>query len=79
MLHPPLGRLVAPATYFNRLLTIGLLPPEIRDQYGFPWDARRERALRMAIGLVRRARRAMPDRLALWPEARSFGHLRFDI
>ncbi len=79
VLHPPLGRLVAPATSFNRLLTIGLLPPEIRDQYGFPWDARRERALRMAIGLVRRARRAMPDRLALWPEARSFGHLRFDI
>jgi len=75
VLNPPLARLVAPATYLNRLLTIGLLPPEIRVQYGFTWDARRERGLQMATRLVRGARRAMPDMLALWPEARSFVHL----
>ena len=71
VLNPPLAALVAPATYLNRLLTIGLLPPEIRAQYGFRWNARRERALQAAIRLVRVARRAMPDTLALWPEARS--------
>ena len=72
VLNPPLATLVAPATYLNRLLTIGLLPPEIRAQYGFRWNARRERALQVAIRVVRVARRAMPDTLALWPEARSF-------
>jgi uncharacterized protein (DUF2236 family) len=72
VLHPPLARLIAPATYLNRLLTIGLLPPQIRAQYGFQWNARRERVLQASIRLVRGARRAMPDMLALWPEARPF-------
>lgn len=70
VLDPPLLGLIVPATYLNRLLTIGLLPPEIRSQYGFHWNARRERALHAATRLVRAARRAMPDRLARWPEAR---------
>lgn len=33
-------RLALPAT---RLLTTGLLPAEVRQQFGLPWDARRER------------------------------------
>ena len=69
VLDPPLLGLIVPATYFNRLLTIGLLPADIRSQYGFPWSARREQALKVATGLVRATRRVMPDRVALWPEA----------
>jgi uncharacterized protein (DUF2236 family) len=75
VLDPPLVGLILPATYLNRLLTVGLLPPDIRAQYGFEWNARRERRLRAATRLVRAARRAMPDRLALWPEARGNTHL----
>jgi uncharacterized protein (DUF2236 family) len=75
VLSPPFAWLVAPATYLNRLLTIGLLPPAIREQYGFTWNGRRERALHAATCLVRAVRRATPDTLALWPEARSFVHL----
>ena len=70
VLDPPLLGLIVPATYVNRLLTIGLLPPDLRSQYGFQWNARHERTLRAATGLVRATRRLMPDRVALWPEAR---------
>jgi uncharacterized protein (DUF2236 family) len=40
LLAPPLAWAVAPAIRVNRLFTIGLLPPLIRDQYGFAWTTR---------------------------------------
>ena len=67
----PRGRaLVAPAAWVNDLLTISLLPDEIRRQYGFAWDTRRERRLAVATRGLRLARRAAPDWLALWRDAR---------
>jgi uncharacterized protein (DUF2236 family) len=70
VLSPTLGRLFPPASWFNRLVTAGLLPPRVREQYGLPWDERRQRALDRAIPLVRAVRRHAPDTLALWGEAR---------
>ena len=72
VMSPPLGRLVEPAGWLNRTLTYGLLPPPIRQAYGVPWDARRERHLEQSVRLVRRTRAALPDVLALWPEARRY-------
>jgi uncharacterized protein (DUF2236 family) len=70
-LMQPRGRaLVAPAAWINDLLTISLLPEDVRQQYGFTWDARRERRLALATRGVRLARRASPDWLALWRDAR---------
>jgi uncharacterized protein (DUF2236 family) len=71
VLSPRLGRLVPPAGWLHRLLTIGLLPPHLRDQYGLVWSARHERRLQRVIPLVGRLRRMAPARLAFWPEARA--------
>ena len=67
---PAIGRLLPPAAWLNRLVTIGLLPPHIRDQYGLAWSDRRQRTLTRVIPAVRALRRTLPDGVALWPEAR---------
>ena len=70
VLAPPLATLVWPAAYLNRLITIGLLPPPIREQYGFSWSRADETRMNRGFRLLRGARRLTPDALALWPEAR---------
>ena len=70
VLAPPIAPLVAPAAWMNRLLTIGLLPPDVRAQYGFEWRDRDARAFGRLVPALRTLRRATPERLALWPEAR---------
>jgi uncharacterized protein (DUF2236 family) len=71
VLAPPLAGLVAPVTRLNRLVTVSLLPPPIRQQYGLAWNERDERSLERWTDRVRRVRHALPDRLTLWPEART--------
>lgn len=56
-LPPPLDR--ASAATMN-LFTVGLLPPTVRDQFGFEWDAGRERRLRRLVGLVGVTQRVTP-------------------
>lgn len=70
VLAPPLARLVAPAAWMNRLVTTGLLPADIRQQYGFAWSDPRDRTLRRVTAVLRAARRVTPRAIALWPEAR---------
>jgi uncharacterized protein (DUF2236 family) len=70
VLAPPLARLVWPAAYLNRLVTIGALPPSIREQYGYGWTAADERRMGRALRVLRAVRRATPDVVALWPDAR---------
>jgi uncharacterized protein (DUF2236 family) len=70
VLAPPLATLVWPAAYVNRLVTIGLLPPAIREQYGFTWSSARQGRMDFALRMLRAARRVTPDAVALWPEAR---------
>lgn len=69
VLSPPLTHVVAPAVWVNRVLTLGLVPPHVRDQYGFAWRARDGRAFDRLVLALRAIRRVMPRRLALWPEA----------
>lgn len=70
LLAPPGKRWVAPALWLGRLTTVGLLPPSIRDAYGFPWRASDARCLRSAAALLRAARRVTPPPLREWPAAR---------
>jgi uncharacterized protein (DUF2236 family) len=70
VLGPPMGRLVWPALWINRTFTIGLLPPDIRRQYGYTWTAGRARRFEYAIGALRLSRAMLPRAVALWPEAR---------
>jgi uncharacterized protein (DUF2236 family) len=70
VLHPPAPRLAAPALSLVRLQTVGLLPPGIREDYGFPWSARRERLLGVSTGLARTVLRVTPPIIRHWPAAR---------
>lgn len=44
----------------HQLFTAGLLPPSVRDGYGFAWDERRERRLRRLVAVVRAQMRLTP-------------------
>ena len=69
LLSPPVGP-AAPAFRITRLITIGLLPPHIREGYGFEWDLRRERRFARALKTIRRVRENLPALLREWPAAR---------
>jgi uncharacterized protein (DUF2236 family) len=70
LLFPPLGPAATPLFFLVRLITIGLLPPVIREGYEFPWDAHDERTFRRCVTLVRRVRSLLPAILREWPAAR---------
>ena len=65
LLSPPLGP-AAPLGRITRLVTVGLLPEDIRQAYGFLWDDRRERRFRAVMRVVRRARWILPPMLREW-------------
>ena len=70
LFSPPLGPAVALGRV-TRLVTVGLLPPAIRDGYGFAWDSRRQKTWGALVGLVRRVRRLLPPMLREWPSSRA--------
>lgn len=70
MLYPPRGFVCWPAFRALQLLTVGTLPPSIRQDYGFAWRARDERALARCVALLRTARRLLPPIARQWPAAR---------
>ena len=71
VMTPPGATLVAPAAWINDLLTTGLLPESIREQYGFRWSPGRARALSALLRVVRGGRAVVPSRVALWRDART--------
>jgi uncharacterized protein (DUF2236 family) len=67
VVYPRTFAVARPLVWLMRLAAIGLLPPAIREAYGFPWDSHREQALRRSIwpGLSKRSR--IPKRReSLW-------------
>jgi uncharacterized protein (DUF2236 family) len=71
ILHPPMSAPAWPALAVLRLATVGLLPPALRDEYGFPWDARRAMALRASTAVIRGVLPLVPSALRHWPAARA--------
>jgi len=71
LLSPPLGPAAVPLFRLTKLVTVGLLPADIRRGYGFTWATRRERAFRATMGLLRRLRWMLPSVLREWPAARA--------
>ena len=71
VLAPPLTRLMPPLASLNRVVTAGLLPPAIREQYGLSWTESDARRFERSVGRLRKLRHALPDAVALWPEARA--------
>jgi uncharacterized protein (DUF2236 family) len=65
-----MGRLLAPVLWLARLPTIGLLPLEIRAEYGFKWTRGHALALD-SLGIVARLIvPRLPSLLRHWPVAR---------
>lgn len=61
---------LTPLTEAVKLSSIGFLPPEIREMYGFGWDPAREVLLKTSTTQVRLAARTWPDAVRLHPAAR---------
>jgi uncharacterized protein (DUF2236 family) len=70
VLYPPRWYVAWPAFRATQLLTIGSLPPSIRQAYGFEWRARDARALARWIALLRTSLRLLPPLAREWPMAR---------
>jgi len=70
ILFPPLSVISGPFAWINRLVTLGLLPETVRDQYRYDWNGRRDRQLQSVLKAIRGLRRLTPRRLAHWPDAR---------
>jgi uncharacterized protein (DUF2236 family) len=72
VLSPPAAAawIAGPATWTNRIVTVGLLPPHIRKQYRLEWTSVNQRAFNALVPTLRSVRRVMPRSITLWPEAR---------
>jgi uncharacterized protein (DUF2236 family) len=76
ILFPPGWRFLWPLFRPLQLITIGLLPPRIRGDYGFTWTPRDARALARWTSALRLLHRALPRFAREWPAARRRrGHL----
>lgn len=72
VLRPPVPLAVRPVVEAVNQITIGLLPPSIRAQYGFRWDPLRGLAVRGGAEYVRRfVVPLLPERLRVVPSARA--------
>jgi uncharacterized protein (DUF2236 family) len=62
--------LAAPVFWVSGLITIGLLPDDIRRAYGFEWNEGRARRFQRVTSMVRGTRRRLPALVREWPAAR---------
>lgn len=68
--RPRMPTVGAPLVHLVQLPMVGLLPPSIREAYGFPWDAGRARLFRDTARLARPLLALTPTLLRYWPSAR---------
>jgi uncharacterized protein (DUF2236 family) len=77
LLHPAVAprwmRLVLP---IGRLVTAGLVAPELRTAFGLPWGPRRERRFRLLVAIARVVYPLLPARIRYWPRDYCLGVLR---
>jgi uncharacterized protein (DUF2236 family) len=67
VLRPRLRGLPGPAMIPFEVVTAGLLPATLREQYGLPWGAAQRRAYRVAVAAVPRVVALTPPLLRVWP------------
>jgi uncharacterized protein (DUF2236 family) len=81
ILEPPFSgwqrTAVIPLTETIRLISTGLLPPQVRSLYGFSWDPARETLLRSTLLQLRFGSRLWPDSVRLHPAARAAARERY--
>jgi uncharacterized protein (DUF2236 family) len=72
VLKPPVPLAVRPLLELSNQITVGLLPADIRRQYGLSWDPARAVALHGGAEYVKRVLvPLLPDRVRLVPSARA--------
>jgi uncharacterized protein (DUF2236 family) len=72
VLRPPVGLRMRPLLELVNQVTVGLLPPDVRRQYGFSWDPLRSVALHGGAEYVRRVVvPVLPERVRMIPLARA--------
>lgn len=69
VIAPPLAWAIAPATWTNRLVTASLLPPRIRDEYGFTWRPGDQRRAERVLRTVAALRRLAPAWMTQWSQS----------
>ena len=70
VIYPRAPVVVRPVLALTRLAAIGLLPPTIRQHYGFSWSGRQQATLRLSAGVIRRLLPLTPPVIRYWPAAR---------
>lgn len=71
LLHPKVGPIWLRAGMpLARLVTAGLLTPQLRAAFDLPWSVRRERRFERAMSLIARVNRILPRRMREWPRNR---------
>ncbi|MEU5876530.1 oxygenase MpaB family protein [Spirillospora sp. NPDC047279] len=63
----PAGPLGAPGLAMVRLITAGMMPAPIREQYGWTWNAGRERRFRLLMGALATVYPRLPLRVRTMP------------
>jgi uncharacterized protein (DUF2236 family) len=71
ILRPPMSAPAWPALATLRLATVGLLPSELREAYGFSWNPPRAAAFRASTIAIRSLLPLVPPPLRYWPAARA--------
>jgi uncharacterized protein (DUF2236 family) len=70
VLSPPSSWLAWPLARLHRTVTLGLLPGDVRLQYGHTWTDQQQRAFARDMRWLATSRRWAPAVMRLWPEAR---------
>lgn len=80
LLRPRTGPLpLRAAIPLARLLTLGFLPPAVRDLFGFGWSGRQQWMFRAVLGVTRVVYPRLPRSLRQWPKNHYLGVLHHQI
>ena len=71
ILRPSVPLALRPVARFQELVTVGLLPPALRSEFGLSWSSRRERLLRASAAAARAVVPRLPGAIRRWPQARA--------
>ena len=67
ILRPKLRLVPGPVMVPLNLITTGLLPPDLRAQYGLPWGSRQQRAYKLAVAALPKVIAITPPLIRVWP------------
>ncbi len=70
LLYPPFGDPTWPGAWLNRLVTLGQLPADIREAYGFHWSPGHAHSFRLVSSALRLLLPMLPPLVRYWPAAR---------